>query len=176
MLPLLTGDFANPSGAHAESRRARVALDDARDRIAELLGVGPGELVLTSGGTEADDLAVHGGWEAVADGRPGRHRPAVVCAAMEHHAVLQACRALARRTGAELREVPSRADGRIDLDALADACRHDVGLVSVMAVNNEVGTVQPLDEVADMVAVAVTRARCSTPTPSRPCRGSTPPR
>jgi cysteine desulfurase len=152
MLPVLTGDFANPSGAHTESRRARVALDDARDRIAELLGVGPGELVLTSGGTEADDLAVHGGWEMVADGWTGRERPAVVCAAMEHHAVLQACRALARRTGAELREVPSRVDGRIDLEALADSCRDDVGLVSVMAVNNEIGTVQPLDEVADIVA------------------------
>jgi len=152
MLPVLTGDFANPSGAHAESRRARVALDDARDRIAELLGVGPGELVLTSGGTEADDLAVHGGWEAVADGWTDRAPPAVVCAAMEHHAVLRACRALARRTGADLREVPSGADGRIDLDALVDACRDDVGLVSVMAVNNEVGTVQPLDEVAAVVA------------------------
>ena len=109
MLPFLTGDFANPSGAHAESRRARVALDDARDRIAELVGVGPGELVLTSGGTEADDLAVHGGWEAVADGSTDPAPPAVVCAAMEHHAVLRACRALARRTGAELREVPSGA-------------------------------------------------------------------
>ncbi|HEY4928930.1 MAG TPA: cysteine desulfurase family protein [Acidimicrobiales bacterium] len=152
MLPVLTDDFANPSGGHAESRRARVALDDARDRIAELLGVGPGELVLTSGGTEADDLAVHGGWQAVSDGWTDRVPPAVVCTAMEHHAVLLACRTLARRTGADLREVPSGADGRIDLDALADACRDDVGLVSVMAVNNEVGTVQPLDEVAAVVA------------------------
>ena len=85
---------------------------------------GPGEVVLTSGGTEADDLAVHGGWEAVAEGwsRPAPP-PAVVCSAMEHHAVLRACRALARRHGAELREVPSGPDGRIDLDALADACR-----------------------------------------------------
>jgi cysteine desulfurase len=153
MLPVLTGDFANPSGAHAESRRARIALDDARDQIAELLGVGPGEVVLTSGGTEADDLAVHGGWEAVASGWPvGAGRPAVVCAAMEHHAVLRACRALARSQGVPLREVRSGADGRIDLDALADACRSDVGLVSIMAVNNEVGTVQPLDEVARIVA------------------------
>jgi len=152
MLPFLTDGFANPSGAHTESRRARVALDDARDLLAELLGAAPGEVVLTSGGTEADDLAVHGGWEALAAARPEGPPPAVVCSAMEHHAVLRACRSLAARTGAELREVPSGPDGRIDLAALAEACRPDVGLVSVMAVNNEVGTVQPLDEVARIVA------------------------
>jgi cysteine desulfurase len=151
MLPLLTGEFANPSGAHAESRRARVVLDDARDRIAELLGAGPGDVVLTSGGTEADDLAVQGGWDAVAaalgDAGPG----AVVCSAMEHHAVLEACRALARRPGAELREVRSDRWGRVDLDSLAAACTPDVRLVSVMAVNNELGTVQPLADVARIV-------------------------
>jgi len=152
MLPLLTDGFANPSGAHAESRRARIALDDARDLLAEFLGAEPGEVVLTSGGTEADDLAVNGGWEAVAASRPTGSPPAVVCSAMEHHAVLRACRGLAARTGAELREVRSGPDGLVDLDALADACRPDVGLVSVMAVNNEIGTVQPLAEVARIVA------------------------
>jgi len=151
MLPLLTDGFANPSGAHSESRRARIALDDARDLLAELLGATPGEVVLTSGGTEADGLAVHGGWEAVAADRPGGPPPALVCSAMEHHAVLRACRSLAERTGAELREVPSGPDGLVDLVALAEACRPDVGLVSIMAVNNEVGTVQPLDEVARIV-------------------------
>jgi len=152
MLPLLTDGFGNPSGAHAESRRARVALDDARDRIAELLGAGPGEVVLTSGGTEADDLAVNGGWEAVAAARPDGPPPALVCAAMEHHAVLRACRSLAARSGAELREVRSTPDGLVDLDALAAACGPDVGLVSVMTVNNEIGTVQALHEVARIVA------------------------
>ena len=76
MMPVLTAEFANPSGAHAESRRARLALDDARDQIAELLGVGPGDVVLTSGGTEADDLAVVGGWEAVAESRVDGAPPA----------------------------------------------------------------------------------------------------
>ena len=149
MLPFWTDDFANPSGAHAESRRSRVALDDARDRIAELLGAGPGDVVLTSGGTEADDLAVQGGWDAVSAGSYGPG--AVVCSAMEHPAVLEACRALAARTGAELRLVPSDADGRVDLDALAGACDPSVRLVSVMAVNNELGTVQPLEDVAEVV-------------------------
>jgi len=152
MLPFLSGEFANPSGAHAESRRARVALDDAREQVAELLGVGPGGIVLTSGGTEADDLAVHGGWEAASDGRATDGPAAVVCAAMEHHAVLEACRALARHTGAELRTVATRPDGRVDLDALAVACDQRVRLVSVMAVNNELGTVQPVGQVAGLVA------------------------
>ena len=153
MLPFLTDNFANPSGAHAESRRARIALDDARDQIAELLGVGPGDVVLTSGGTEADDLAIHGGWAArVADGS-GRGVPAaLVCAAMEHHAVLEACRALAAVSGAELRVVLSDRSGQIDLDTLAEVSDPSVGLVSVMAVNNEIGTIQPLDAVARVVA------------------------
>ncbi|MGA2838378.1 MAG: cysteine desulfurase family protein [Acidimicrobiales bacterium] len=153
MLPFLTDDFANPSGAHAESRRARIALDDARDRIGDVLGVGPGDVVLTSGGTEADDLAVGGGWDGRAAEGPGGPAPtAVVCAAMEHHAVLRSCRALASRTGAELRLVPTTGDGIVDLDGLAAACDGRVGLVSVMAVNNEIGTIQPLDAVAEIVA------------------------
>jgi cysteine desulfurase len=90
-----------------------------------------------------------GGWEARAD--PGSPPPALVCSAMEHHAVLATSRALARRTGAALREVPTGKDGLIDLDALSEACTADVGLVSVMAVNNEIGTVQPMDTVASIV-------------------------
>jgi cysteine desulfurase len=120
--------------------------------MADLLGVDLGELVFTASGTEADNLAVVGGWEAMAalDSR-SHDRPALVCSAMEHHAVLQTCRALAHRTGAELREVPTGKDGIIDLEALAGACTPDVGLVSVMTVNNEIGTVQPMDAVASIV-------------------------
>ncbi|HEX7459074.1 MAG TPA: cysteine desulfurase family protein [Acidimicrobiales bacterium] len=149
MRPYLDGRFGNPSGSHAESRRARLALDDAREQVAGLLGADLGEVVFTSGGTEADNLAVAGGWHANAfDNHP---MAALVCSAMEHHAVLNACRALARRTGAELREVRSDQNGIIDLDQMAEACTPEVGLVSVMAVNNEIGTVQPLGAVADIV-------------------------
>jgi len=151
MMPYLTGLFGNPSGSHRESRNARLAVDDARDRIAELLGAAPGEVVFTAGGTEADNLAVAGAWEAMA------HTPeppsAMVCSAMEHHAVLNSCRALSRRTGAELREVRTGKDGIIDLDQFAEACTGEVGLVSVMTVNNEIGTVQPIDQVASVVGL-----------------------
>ena len=107
-------------------------------------------------GTEADNLAVAGSWEA---GAHTTTEPAVlVCAAMEHHAVLHACRALAARTGADLREVPTDKDGIVDLDALAAACGPEVSLVSVMAVNNEIGTVQPIDAVATLVRSGCARA------------------
>jgi cysteine desulfurase len=150
MLPYLVGTFANPSGSHLESRQARRAVDDAREQLAALLGCDLGEIVFTSGGTEADNLAITGGWEATAIPADGHPRP-LVCSAMEHHAILNACEALARRTGAELRMVPPGKDGLIDLEALSEACTVDVGLVSVMAVNNEIGTVQPIQAVAEVV-------------------------
>lgn len=148
MLPFLVGEFGNPSGSHRESRRARRAVDDAREQIAGLLGADLGEVVFTSGGTEADNLAITGAWPGAVEGQgPG----VLVCSAMEHHAVLNTCRALAVRTGAELLEVGTGKDGIVDLDELAEACSPDVALVSVMAVNNEIGTVQPLDRVASVV-------------------------
>jgi cysteine desulfurase len=150
MLPWLSDAFGNPSGVHAESRRARTAVDDARQLVADLVGADLGEVVFTGSGTEADNLAVTGAVGATAARVPGRPGP-LVCAAMEHHAVLTTCRATAGRFGTELREVPSTADGLIDLDALADALAPDVSLVSVIAVTNEVGTVQPLEEVARLV-------------------------
>ena len=154
MLPYLSGAFGNPSGAHLESRRARRAVDDARECLADLLGADLGEVVFTSGGTEADNLAVTGGWKAVAPGR--RSPPPIVCSAIEHHAVLETCRALARESGAELREVPADRSGVVDPDAWAEACTPDVGLISVMAVNNELGTLQPLSDLAE-------RARAGSP-------------
>jgi len=150
MLPYLAGTFGNPSGGHAESRRARTAVDDAREEVADLVGADLGEVVFTGSGTEADNLAVTGTLVAGRPGGGGLPGP-VVCSAMEHHAVLHACRAAARHLGAELREVPTGPDGLIDLDALAVACTPDVSLVSVMAVNNELGTVQPFEAVARLV-------------------------
>ncbi len=143
MAPFLDAEFGNPSGAHLEARRARRAVDDARDELADLLGCDRGELVVTSGGTESDNLAVFGaGW-----GEPG----GLVCTAIEHPAVLEACRARAAATGAALSEIGADKDGVVDLDALGEACTSEVALVSVMTVNNEVGTVQPLAQVAALV-------------------------
>ena len=137
MLPYLTEHFGNPSGSHRVARRARLAIDEARDDMARCLGCRPGEIVFTSGGTEADNLAVLG--------VPASGRGTVLCSAVEHHAVRNACAARGGTTVAVHR------DGVVDLDALAGALGPEVGLVSVMLVNNEVGTVQPLADVAALV-------------------------
>lgn len=138
MLPFLTEQFGNPSGSHSVSRAARAAVDEARDAVAEALGCQPGEVVFTGGGTEADNLALAG---VVA-----RRGGTVVCSAVEHHAVLHATKALGGRT------VPVGSDGVVDLDALAAALDDGVSVVSVMLANNEVGVIQPLAEVAAVVA------------------------
>ncbi len=137
MLPYLTEHFGNPSGSHAPARRARSAVEEARDEMATGLGCGPGEVVFTSGGTESDNLAVLGAHMA--------GRGTVVCSAVEHHAVRNTGLALGATT------VPVHRSGVVDLDALAGALGPGVGLVSVMLVNNEVGTVQPLADVAALV-------------------------
>ena len=146
MLPFLTERFGNPSGAHAMARDARNALDDARVVLADALGCAPGEIVFTSGGTEADNAAVFS-----AD-----QRGAVVCSAIEHHAVLDPV----HRTGG--RVVGVTGDGVVDLDALAQALDDDVALVSIMLANNEIGTIQPLDDVAQLVRERAPRAALHT--------------
>ena len=138
MLPFLTERFGNPSGAHAVSREARKALDDARDTVAACLNARPAEVVFTGSGTEADNLAIAGA-HAV---RPGP----TVCSAVEHHAVLHACTALG-----DSRVAPVGADGVVDLDRLANLLDDSVSVVSVMLANNEVGTIEPLADVAAVV-------------------------
>lgn len=132
----------NPSGQHGWARAARRALDDARDGIADLLGLHPGEVVFTSGGTEADNLAV-AGVVAATGGAP-------VCSAAEHHAVLDVVHALGGGT------IAVDPFGRVDLEHLASelAADRSISVVSVMLANNEVGALNDLDAVADVVAAA----------------------
>jgi cysteine desulfurase len=137
MEPWLGERFGNPSGAHRVARAARQAVDEARDVVAAVVGCRPGDVVFTSGGTEADNLAVRG----VHAARPGR----VLASAVEHEAVLRPVEAVGGRT------VPVDGAGVVDLDALAAAVTPDTTLVSVMVANNEVGTVQPVAEVAEAV-------------------------
>ncbi|MGC1511921.1 MAG: cysteine desulfurase family protein, partial [Acidimicrobiales bacterium] len=138
MLPWLRERYGNPSGSHSFARAARKAIDEARDVVAECLGCMPREIVFTSGGTEADNLAV--------TGVVGQRRGTVVCSAVEHHAVLDAVEALGGRT------VGVDPGGRLDLDELVEVLDDEVCLVSVMLANNEVGTIQPVAEVVRLVA------------------------
>ncbi|MGH9120920.1 MAG: aminotransferase class V-fold PLP-dependent enzyme, partial [Acidimicrobiales bacterium] len=146
--------FGNPSGSHSVARTARAAVEEAREEVAAALGVAPGEVVLTSGGTEADNLAIAG----VLARRPGP----VVTSAVEHHAVLHGAAHFAHAAGTEHRIVPVGPDGVIDLDALEAALDPSVSVVSVMLVNNEVGTIQPLGEVAARVRRLAPGARLHT--------------
>jgi cysteine desulfurase len=141
MLPFLTEDFGNPSSVHGYGRRARAALDDARERMATQLGAQPRELVFTSGGTEAINLALKGAaWAA--KGRGNR----LVASAVEHHAVLHSMRHL-EKFGFEVVIVPVDRYGRVDPEQLDAAINERTTLVSLMMANNEVGTIQPLTDV-----------------------------
>ncbi|HLG68429.1 MAG TPA: cysteine desulfurase family protein [Acidimicrobiales bacterium] len=148
--------FGNPSGSHRLARRARLALEEAREAVAASVGAPPEGVVFTSGGTEADNLAVLGTLAARLD--HGLPHGVVVCSAVEHAAVLEACGAAARGSArvfgaacAEVREAPVDADGAVDLEALAGLLGPEVALVSVMTANNEVGTIQPVAAVAELV-------------------------
>ena len=134
MLAFLTDRFGNPSGSHRIARDARRAIDEARDQVAGVIGCRPGEVVFTGGGTESDNAAVTG---AIGGRR--------VCPAAEHHAVLHAV----ERQGGTV--VPVDESARVDTDALAAALGPDVAAVSVMAVNNEVGSINDLAAVASVV-------------------------
>ncbi len=146
MLPFLTESFGNPSSAHAFGRVARAALDDAHDRLAAALGVEPREVVFTSGGTEANNLALKGAaWASKARG----HR--IVTSSIEHHAVGHALRYL-EKFGFEIVELPVDRYGRVDPDQLEAELSDRTILVSIMLANNEVGTIQPVAEIAKRVA------------------------
>ena len=137
MLPYLAEHFGNPSGSHAVARYARDVVDSARERMAPFLGCDPSEIVFTSGGTEACNLAVLGVYRASGG--------EVLCSAFEHHAVLDACAAVGGRP------IPVKASGVVDLAAMKTLLGPEVRLVSIMLVNNEVGTVQPLSEAIELV-------------------------
>jgi cysteine desulfurase len=147
MAPFLAGTFGNPSGGHAIARAAKTALEEAREEIAALLGAGPSELVFTAGGTEADNLAVKGAARAA---RAAGRGDGVVTTAFEHKGVLASAHRL-EAEGFRVAEVGIGHDGVVSLDALAAALNDRTAVVSVMLVNNEVGTIQPLEEIAALV-------------------------
>jgi len=144
--------LGNPTGSHRPAQRARRLLEEARDEVAAYLGRAPGEIIFTSGGTESANLAVFGVLEAA--GRDGRPAAEIVCSAVEHPAVRQSCRAAARWPAVTCRVLPVDEAGCVDVDALTGLLSAETALVAVMLANNETGVVQPLDRVADAVALA----------------------
>ena len=143
MEPFFGPRFGNPSSIHRWGREARVALDEARERVAGCLGAHPDEICFTSGGTESDNLAVLGAWRA----RHAAGRNAVVSTPIEHKAVLAAIHQAARE-GAEERLCAMTTDCVADTSSFAQLVRDDVAIASVMWVNNEIGTIQPIEQLA----------------------------
>lgn len=147
MLPYLREHFGNPSSGHAIGRKAREAVDRAREQVADLLGASPEEIVFTSGGSEANTMAVLG----TAHRGPGRH---VITSAVEHPAILEPCRVL-EREGYAVTRVGVDGRGRVDPAEVTAAMRDDTVLVTVMLANNEVGTLQPVQDIAAAANVRV---------------------
>ena len=141
MLPFFGEVWGNPSSVHHVGRKARALLDDARDRAAKFLGAKPSEIVFTSGGTEANNLAIFGAARLL---KPkGKH---LITSAIEHHAVLHCFDYLEKKEGFEVTRLPVNSEGRVSVNDLKSAFRADTVLVSIMAANNEIGTIQPVAE------------------------------
>jgi cysteine desulfurase len=141
MLPYFSEAAGNASSMHSAGRQARAAVENARQSVAQLIGAKHSEIVFTSGGTEADNLAIFGC--VAASGRERRH---VICSAIEHHAVLEACEALELR-GVEITWLPVSSSGIVDPEDIRRAIRPETVLITVMHANNELGTIQPVEEI-----------------------------
>ncbi|HXO88852.1 MAG TPA: cysteine desulfurase family protein [Candidatus Acidoferrales bacterium] len=152
MLPFLGANFGNAGSVHTPGQLARAAVDAARDSVAELIGAAPNEIVFTSGGTESDNLAVFG--TVARSNKPRKH---VITTAIEHHAILHACDELARQ-GVEVTVVPVRTgpgtQGIVDPEEVRRAICPETILITVMHANNELGTIQPIEEIARIAADA----------------------
>ncbi|WP_048827950.1 cysteine desulfurase family protein [Bacillus sp. B-jedd] len=138
--------YGNPSSIHSFGREARHQLDEARAAIASSIGAKSNEIIFTSGGTEADNMAILGAAEAYSGN--GRH---IITSSVEHHAVLHACQNLEKR-GFEVTYLPVDETGKISIASLEEALREDTILVTIMYANNEVGTIQPIEEIGQLLS------------------------
>ncbi|HEX5482237.1 MAG TPA: cysteine desulfurase family protein [Terriglobia bacterium] len=145
MKPYLTTEFGNASSIHWYGQQAKAAVEEARESVARLLGAQPGEIVFTSGGTESDNMAIFGAVEAAEPSASGTP-PHVITTAIEHHAVLYSAKALEAR-GAHVTWVPVEASGVVDPAEIERAITPETVLISVMHANNELGAIQPIEEI-----------------------------
>lgn len=147
MLPHFTDYGYNPSGLYEESRRARAALDESREKVAGVFGCDPNEIIFTASGSEGANLALKG----AAMAQRHRGRKVVAISAVEHHSVLRAAEYLERQLGFALRVIPVDGDGVVDLEYLQSITDDDLAVVSVQYANNEMGTIQPLAKISRLL-------------------------
>ena len=146
MLPYLSDKFGNASSLHSFGLEAKEALEESREKVAKLLGASPEEIIFTSGGTESDNLALKGIARRNKD--KGKH---IITTNVEHPAILETCRKL-EKEGFAVTYLPVTGEGLVDLATLEAAIRPDTILISVMHANNEIGTIQPLEEIGKLAA------------------------
>ncbi len=145
MLPFLTEKFGNASSIHFFGQEARGAVDKARHQVAEIINARPNEIVFTSGGTEANNLAIRGLIEA--NEKHGKH---IITSNIEHSAVREVCQDLEKH-GCEITYLPVYEDGIVKIEDVKNAIREDTVLISIMTANNEIGTIQPVEEIGQLV-------------------------
>lgn len=148
MIPLFSGDFGNPSSIHWFGQQAKTLLDEARQQVARLIHAESPEIVFVSGGTEADNFAIRG--IAEAQKARGRH---IISSTIEHHAVLHTCKDLEKQ-GWEITWVKVSADGLVNPDDVRRAIRPDTVLITIMHANNEIGSIQPIEEIGAIATEA----------------------
>jgi len=146
MLPYFSLKFGNASSLHSFGLEAKEALEESREKVAVLLGANPEEVIFTSGGTESDNLALLG--IAHRNAKIGKH---IITSSVEHPAILETCRRL-EKEGFSVTYLPVNRDGSIEMSALEEAIRPDTILISVMHANNEIGTIQPIEEMGRLAA------------------------
>jgi cysteine desulfurase len=151
MLPFLTSDYGNAASIHTFGQNARAAVEQARDSVAALLGARPQEIVFTSGGTESDNHAIFG--IASPSLTPSASAPHIITTTIEHEAVLNACQALEQQD-VEVTYLPVDREGRVDPGSVRRALRPETQLITIMHANNELGTLQPLEEIGEIAAEA----------------------
>nr|WP_314669664.1 cysteine desulfurase family protein [uncultured Oribacterium sp.] len=170
MLPYFSEDYGNPSSLYLFAQKAKKAVEDSRRSLAGLLGINPREIYFTSGGTESDNWAILSSFYSAMEKKSGLSRsdaeqksglsdsdaagqkqrqPHIICSAIEHHAILESCK-FAESLGARVSRIPVDSEGFLDLEALEQAITEDTVLISVMAANNEMGTIQDLRAIGEI--------------------------
>lgn len=159
MLPYFSEDYGNPSSLYLFAQKAKKAVEDSRRSLAGLLGINPREIYFTSGGTESDNWAILSAFYSAMEKKSGlsdsdaagqkQRQPHIICSAIEHHAVLESCK-FAESLGARVSRIPVDREGFLDLEALEQAITEDTVLISVMAANNEMGTIQDLRAIGEI--------------------------
>ena len=159
MLPYFSEDYGNPSSLYLFAQKAKKAVEDSRRSLAGLLGINPREVYFTSGGTESDNWAILSAFYSALGKKSGlsdsdaagekQRQPHIICSAIEHHAVLESCK-FAESLGARVSRIPVNREGFLDLEALEQAITEDTVLISVMAANNEMGTIQDLRAIGEI--------------------------